>query len=55
MRTLGPFATLLITIPIAVDVLLGSRVADLLSGGPGRDTAYGRGGRDRFFSIERQR
>lgn len=37
------------------DVLLGSRESDLLSGGSGRDTAYGRGGRDDFRSVERQR
>ncbi|MCD4525606.1 calcium-binding protein [Nocardioides sp. cx-173] len=37
------------------DMLRGSERGDVLRGGPGFDTGWGRGGRDRFQSIERRR
>jgi Ca2+-binding RTX toxin-like protein len=36
------------------DELSGTPLADVLRGGAGRDTAWGRGGRDLFASIERR-
>jgi Ca2+-binding RTX toxin-like protein len=36
------------------DVLFGSWRGDVLRGGPGYDVAWGRGGRDRYLSIERR-
>ncbi len=35
------------------DELTGTDLADLLDGGPGTDTGYGKGGDDDCISIER--